>query len=252
MRFLPVGLDTAHKNILIFGGGFLALSALKSVIDTEAEIYMIAESFGGEILEIEKNSEGKLKLKEMEIPNDFQFMGYDFVIIATENFELNEALENRASARNMIYERYDIFSKSNMSINKSVTHGPLTFSINDSRLNPTITDIIYEDLQKFAKNYDLEKIKILNEIRSELVRKNSQDIDEIIRKLYKEEVINLSTFLKGMEDYKIEDIDTTNNFIEHITEGKDLNLEKEEEPEEAITEGLEVVEKEKETDEVKE
>ncbi len=242
MRFLSVSLDTIHKNILIFGGGFLALSALKSVMDTEAEIYMIAESFGGEILEIEKNSDGKVKLKEMEIPNDFQFMGYDLVIIATENFELNEALENRASSRNMLYERFDIFSKSNMSINRSVTRGPLTFSLNNSRLNPTITDIIYEDLEQFVKKYDLEKLKILNEIRSELVRKNSQDIDEIIRKLYKEEVINLSTFLTKMDDYKIEDLNATNNFINHITKGEELTIEKEEDSEKAIEEGLDTVE----------
>ncbi|MET3617337.1 precorrin-2 dehydrogenase/sirohydrochlorin ferrochelatase [Peptoniphilus olsenii] len=243
MRYLPVGLDTAHKNILIFGGGFLALSALNSVINTDAEIYMIAEKFGGEILEKEKSSEGKIKLKEIEIPTDFQFMGYDIVIIATENFELNEALENRASSRNMLYERYDIFSKSNMSINRSITQGPLTFSINDSRLNPTLTDIIYEDLEKFAKNYNIEKLEILSDIRSELVRKNSQNIDEIIRKLYNEEVINLSTFLDRMDEYRVEDIDTSKNLIEHITKGVELKVEKEEEPEKYIQEGLDSVEK---------
>lgn len=249
MRFLSVGLDTAHKNILIFGGGFLALSALKSVMDTEAEIYMIAESFGGEILEIEKNSEGKIKLKEMEIPSDFQFMGYDLVIIATENFELNEALENRASSRKMLYERFDIFSKSNMTINKSIMRGPLTFSLNNSRLNPTVTDIIYEDLKKFANSYDLEKLKILNDIRSELVRKNSQDIDEIIRKLYKEEVINLSTFLNKMDDYKIEDLEATNNFMNHITSGEKLTIEREKPKDKVIEEGLDTVEEKE--DEVK-
>ena len=44
MRYLPVSLDTLDKKILILGGGYLAYSALKSVIDSEEEIYMIGDS----------------------------------------------------------------------------------------------------------------------------------------------------------------------------------------------------------------
>ena len=43
MRYLPVSLDTEDKKILILGGGYLAFSALKSVIDTEAEIYILSQ-----------------------------------------------------------------------------------------------------------------------------------------------------------------------------------------------------------------
>lgn len=227
MRYLPVSLDTFEKKILILGGGFLALSALKSVIDTEAEIYMIADSFTKDIVKKSEESDGKIKLKEHEIEKDFKFMGFDYVLIATEDFELNEALEKRASARNMIYQRFDIFSKSLMSINKSVERGPLTFSLNSSRLNPTITDIIFEDLKKFSQKYNLEKLNILSEIRSELVRKNSQNIDEIISKLYESETINLSTFLEEMPEYKIEDLKSSEDLLNHIEKGSEINLERE-------------------------
>ena len=212
MRYLPVSLDTYEKKFLILGGGFLALSALKSIIDTEAEIYMIADSFTKDIV---KKSE------------EFIFMGYDYILIATENFELNEALEKRAHSRNMIYERFDILSKSLISINKSLERGPLTFSLNSSRINPTITDIIFEDLEDFSKSYNLEKLNILSEIRSELVRKNSQNIDEIIRNLYESETINLSTFLETMPKYKIEDLKSSEKLLNQIEKGDEINLEKE-------------------------
>ena len=227
MRYLPVSVDTYEKKILILGGGYLALSALKSVIDTEAEIYMIADSFTKDIEKKSEESHGKIKLKEHKIEKDFKFMGFDYVLIATEEFELNEALEKRANSRNMIYQRFDIFSKSLMSINKSIEHGPLTFSLNSSRLNPTITDIIFEDLKKFCQKYNLEKLNILSEIRSELVRKNSQNIDEIIRKLYESETINLSTFLEEMPEYKIEDLKSSEDLINHIENGSEINIEKE-------------------------
>lgn len=227
MRYLPVSLDTEDKKILILGGGYLAFSALKSVIDTEAEIYMIADSFTKNILQKAEDSQGKIKIKEHEIDKDFMFMGYDYVLIATEDFEINEALEKRANSRNMIYQRFDILSKSLMSINKSVERGPLTFSLNSSRLNPTVTDIIFEDLEKFTEKYNLEKLNILNEIRSELVRKNSQNIDEIIRRLYESETINLSTFLEEMPEYKIEDLKSSEDLIKHIENGDEIKAEKE-------------------------
>ncbi|WP_019107372.1 precorrin-2 dehydrogenase/sirohydrochlorin ferrochelatase family protein [Peptoniphilus senegalensis] len=227
MRYLPVSLDTYEKKILILGGGYLALSALKSVIDTEAEIYMIADTFTKDIVKKSEESYGKIKLKEHELEKDFKFMGFDYVLIATEDFELNEALEKRASSRNMIYQRFDIFSKSLMSINKSLEHGPLTFSLNSSRLNPTITDIVFEDLKNFVKKYNLEKLNILSEIRSELVRKNSQNIDEIIRNLYESETINLSTFLEEMPEYKIEDLKSSEELINSIENGSNIKVEKE-------------------------
>ena len=114
-----------------------------------------------------------------------------------------------------------------MSINRSLEHGPLTFSLNSSRLNPTITDIVFEDLKNFVKKYNLEKLNILSEIRSELVRKNSQNIDEIIRKLYESETINLSTFLEEMPTYKIEDLKSSEDLINSIENGSDIKVEKE-------------------------
>ena len=227
MRYLPVSLDTSEKKILILGGGYLAFSALKSVIDTEAEIYMIADSFTKNILQKVEESDDKIKVKEHELDKDFMFMGYDYVLIATEDFELNEALEKRASSRNMIYQRFDILSKSLISINKSIERGPITFSVNSSRLNPTVTDIIFEDLEKFTEKYNLEKLNILNEIRSELVRKNSQNIDEIIRRLYESETINLSTFLEEMPDYKIEDLESSEDLINHIEKGEEVKTQRE-------------------------
>jgi len=222
MRYLPVSIDTLDKKILILGGGYLAFTALKSVIDTEAEIYMISERFTKDIVQKSENSDGKIKLKEYPITKDFVFMGYDYVLIATEDFEINEALENRARQRNTLYERFDIFSKSQMSINKCVERGPITFSLNSSRINPTVTDIIYNDLVEFSQKYNLEKLNILTDIRSELVRKNSQNIDEIIKKLYYSETINLSTFLESLPNYKIEDLKSSENLMNHIENGEKL------------------------------
>ena len=60
-----------------------------------------------------------------------------------------------------------------------------------------------------------------------MVRKNSQNIDEIIRRLYESETINLSTFLEEMPEYKIEDLKSSEDLINHIEKGDEIKTKKE-------------------------
>lgn len=52
-----------------------------------------------------------------------------------------------------------------------------------------------------------------------------------------------------MDDYKIEDLEATNNFMSHITSGEELTIEREESKEKVIEEGLDTAEEKE--DEVK-
>lgn len=226
MRYLPIGISTKDKKFLILGGGYIAYLSLQRIIDTNATIYIISDEFTNDIYNLEKENPEKIKLKKEDLNVDFKFMGYDFVIIATNNFELNNAFENRAKSRGMLYERCDILGDSTISIYRSITHGPISVSISDYKINPTISNILYKDLKKFLNRYSIKKIEILNDIRSELVRKNSKNIDDIIEKLYYEEKINLDTFLAKVKEYKVEDIEDSEDLIESIFKNAYDSLEK--------------------------
>ncbi|SHH55770.1 precorrin-2 dehydrogenase / sirohydrochlorin ferrochelatase [Anaerosphaera aminiphila DSM 21120] len=199
MRYLPVSFDTRNKNVLVLGGGLLSLSKIKVLLKTEFNIYVISDTFVDEIYELEKEYADKLFLKEESLDGNFIFFAYDYVLIATNDFVLNNALEKRAQKSNILYERCDVFSNSTMLMNRILEKGGLAIGITTDKLNPTISDIIYEDIEKLFETYDEEKIKILNRIRAELVRKNSPDIDNIIRELYATEKINLNTYLNNLK-----------------------------------------------------
>ncbi len=204
MRYLPVSYDTKGKNALVLGGGLLALSKIEQLIKTEFKIYVIADSFVERIIQLEQQYPDRFFTKEEELTKDFIFFSYDYLIIATNDFELNSAFEKRAQKSKILYQRCDIFSNSNLLLNNIVSKNSITLGFQDFKLNPTLTNIIKEDLEKFLANYNEEKINILNNIRSELVRKNVPDIDEIIKKLYYEEKITMEMFLKDLKDEKFE------------------------------------------------
>ncbi|MDO5041259.1 MAG: NAD(P)-dependent oxidoreductase [Peptoniphilus sp.] len=204
MRYLPVSYDTKGKNVLVLGGGLLALSKIEQLIKTEFKIYVIADSFVDRIVQLEQEYPDRFFTKEEQLTKNFIFFSYDYLIIATNDFDLNSAFEERAKKSNILYQRCDIFSNSNLLLNNVVSKNSITLGFQDFKLNPTLTNIIKADLEKFLDNYNEEKINILNNIRSELVRKNVPDIDDIIKKLYYEEKITMEMFLKDLKEEKFE------------------------------------------------
>lgn len=237
MRYLPISLDTRDKNILVLGGGYMAYSAIKILAKTEATIYVIAENINDDIKKLADNYEEKrFKLKEQELTENFIFMGYDYLIIATENFEINQAMEKRAIDKKMIYQRCDILSSSTINLNKVLEYGSITVGINNSKINPTITDKVYRDIETLLDSYSLDKLNTLNLIRSELIRKNSQDIDNIIEKLLTEDDKILSDVYKILPIYKIDNGKSMLDLVNAVKNNDSINLEKENTNKEEIIE----------------
>lgn len=237
MRYIPVSLDTKDKNILVLGGGVLVLESIKKLLLTEANaIYIIASEILPEITKLEEENPERIKIKVMDIDENFRFFVYDFVIIGTYNLNLNNALEERAKNSNFMYQRLDIKSESTFVIDDFYNVGDISLSVSKTSNLPEIEEEFSKDLKDLASSYNEDKINILKQIRTNLIRKNAMDIDKTIAKLYKDDTINLREYL----DSDIEEEEKTNlkeetaheveEKIEEIE--KDLNSEKESSEEE--------------------
>lgn len=236
MRYIPVSLDTKDKNILVLGGGVLVLESIKKLLLTEANaIYIIASEILPEITKLEEENPERIKLKVMDIDENFRFFGYDFVIIGTYNLKLNNALEERAKNSNLMYQRLDIKSESTFVIDDFYNVGDISLSVSRTSNLPEIEEEFSKDLKDLASSYNEDKINILKQIRTNLIRKNAMDIDKTIAKLYRDDTVNLREYL----DSDIEEEDKTNlkektaHEVEEKAEEKieeiekDLNSEKE-------------------------
>lgn len=233
MRYLPINYDTKEKNCLVLGGGILALSKIKELLNTDFKIYAISESFVEDIHRLSEENPSRLLIKEIKLADNFAFFAYDFIVIATNNFDLNSELEKKALKSKMLYERCDIVSNSSVISSLVVNNGDITVGISNQKLSPEISEIILEDIKKLISNYNQEKIEILNKIRTELVRKNSPNISSIIKNLYNEEKITLNSYLEDIikeQEKKTEEFSTLNVEMEDSNVAKEENTENAENP----------------------
>lgn len=240
MRYIPVSLDTKDKNILVLGGGVLVLESIKKLLLTEANaIYIIASEILPEITKLEEENPERIKIKVMDIDENFRFFGYDFVIIGTYNLNLNNALEERAKNSHFMYQRLDIKSESTFVIDDFYNVGDISLSVSRTSNLPEIEEEFSKDLKDLASSYNEDKINILKQIRTNLIRKNAMDIDKTIAKLYRDDTVNLREYLDSdIEEEKTNLKEKTAFEVEEKAEEKieeiekDLNSEKESSEEE--------------------
>lgn len=215
MRYIPVSLDTKDKNVLVLGGGVLVLETIKKLLLTEVHaIYIIASEILPDITKLEEENPERIKIKIMDIDENFRFFGYDMVIIGTYNLNLNNALENRALNSNLAYQRLDIKSESSFIIDDFYNVGDISLSVSRTSSLPEIEEEFSKDLKDLVSDYNEDKINLLKQIRTNLIRKNAKDIEKTIEKLYKDDTVNLREYLNS----NIEE-------PEEIKEEKDLNKE---------------------------
>ena len=171
----------------------------------------------------------------MDIDENFRFFGYDFVIIGTYNLNLNNALEERAKNSNFMYQRLDIKSESTFVIDDFYNVGDISLSVSKTSNLPEIEEEFSKDLKDLASSYNEDKINILKQIRTNLIRKNAMDIDKTIAKLYRDDTVNLREYLdSAIEGDKTNLKEKTAHEAEEKVEEKieeiekELNLDKEE------------------------
>ncbi len=215
MRYIPVSLDTKDKNVLVLGGGVLVLETIKKLLLTEVHaIYIIASEILPDITKLEEENPERIKIKIMDIDENFRFFGYDMVIIGTYNLNLNNALENRALNSNLAYQRLDIKSESSFIIDDFYNVGDISLSVSRTSSLPEIEEEFSKDLKDLVSDYNEDKLNLLKQIRTNLIRKNAKDIEKTIEKLYKDDTVNLREYLNS-------DIEEQ----EEVKEEKDLNKE---------------------------
>lgn len=202
MRYFPISIDTRDKKALVLGGGRVAYKKIYSLFDSELEIFVIAQEFCKELEDLANKEPSRLHLKNLSIDKNFVYFGYDFIIIATNQTELNDALEKRAKSRGLMYLRCDKGHRSSFILNKIVKNNSLVASVSTGGHNPTITRIVGRDIETLLKGYDPKKIEILNEIRRALVAKKKENIPEIMESLWDKEAITLNQYLEEVDEDK--------------------------------------------------
>lgn len=207
MRYIPVSLDTKDKNVLVLGGSVLVLECVRKLLNSEAKtIYIIASDVLPEIAKLGIENPERVKIKILDIDEDFKFFGYDLLMIGTYDLNLNNKLEERAKNSKIFYQRLDIKGDSRFILEDYEDLGDISISVSRTSSIPEVEAEILKDIKVFAQKYNVDKLSLLKEIRTNLIRKNSENIEETIKTLYHDKNANLREFL-DIDEKKNEDVE---------------------------------------------
>lgn len=229
MKYFPISIDTKDKTVLVLGGGSLATSKIKILLNSQFKIYCISDDFTKELLELKDQYPDRILLKGRILTEDFVFFGYDYCVIATGDSKLNQALADRAKRSQIDFYRADNIGESTFKFNETIERGGLSVSILSEGLSEPVQKQIATDIENVLFKYDVEKLSLLNSIKTILVLRNHPNIAEEIEKLSKSNVAVIKNYLDTLNKTNPDIVEEFINDGKETLEEKNKDQEKTEE-----------------------
>jgi len=183
----PIFLKVAQLNVLIVGGGYVALEKLTFLLKSspDANVKMVAPFYREETLEF-------LKDKSVTIIKDRYSVDYlagqNIVIATTDDVPVNEQVYHDCRARNLLVNVADNPPYCDFYMGGIVTKGHVKIAISTNGQSPTTAkrlrqffeEVIPEDINQLVLNLNAfrktikgnfeEKVKSLNKITESLIK----------------------------------------------------------------------------------
>jgi precorrin-2 dehydrogenase/sirohydrochlorin ferrochelatase len=185
----PIFLKVHELNVLLVGGGFVATEKLEFLLKSSprAQVTVVSTMFRPEFLEL---AEGKETVTLIEDAYHEKYLGGKHLVIgATDNKAVNRQIRDEAKERFLLVNIADTPELCDFYLGGIVTKGNLKIAISTNGKSPTtakrlrqlLEEVLPEEIDDLLENLnayratlkgDFEyKVKAMNEITEELVRK---------------------------------------------------------------------------------
>lgn len=197
MRYFPIQIDTKNKKLLVIGGGKIAERKLKSFLGSEVDITVMSEGLTLGIIELEK--EGRIKIIREKAQETLQLDDVDFLIIATDDKDLNTKLCTKAKSANILVLDASHGDDSSFHMSRIIHKNKAVVTIATEGDVPALSEILAENIASVVEQMDAEKIELISKIRKKLVLQENKNIKEITKSLYFKPVNEIEYFLNSLE-----------------------------------------------------
>lgn len=185
----PIFLKVHELNILLVGGGFVATEKLEFLLKSSplAQVTVVSKEFRPEFLEVAGNADTVTLIEDSY--HEKYLGGKHLVIGATDNKAVNRKIRDEAKERFLLVNIADTPELCDFYLGGIVTKGNLKIAISTNGKSPTtakrlrqlLEELLPEEIDDLLENLnayratlkgDFEfKVKAMNEITEELVRK---------------------------------------------------------------------------------
>lgn len=185
----PIFLKVHELNVLLVGGGFVATEKLEFLLKSSplAQVTVVSREFRPEFLEVASKAENVTLIQDLY--HEKYLGGKHIVIGATDNKAVNRQIRDEAKERFLLVNIADTPELCDFYLGGIVTKGNLKIAISTNGKSPTtakrlrqlLEELLPEEIDDLLENLnayratlkgDFEyKVKAMNEITEELVRK---------------------------------------------------------------------------------
>ena len=147
MPYLPLNIDVRARSVLVAGGGTVAGRKIRSLVDAEAIVHVVAPEISPEIRLLAENGSIKLTIKLYQTSD---LDGAILAVAATDNPQVNHTIAMEACQRGILVNVTDAPESGNCTFPALLRRGNLDISISTNGRFPgfaaAIRDLIANDI----------------------------------------------------------------------------------------------------------
>jgi precorrin-2 dehydrogenase/sirohydrochlorin ferrochelatase len=162
MAYFPAFLKFDDKQIIIIGGGNVALEKLEHLLDFSSNITLIAQEFNEEVMKLIVQHQLTHFTKSYE-KGDIQ--GFDIVIAAVDNFSLQEEIYFESKQYNCLCNCVDLQQYCDFIFPSYVKKGDLTIAISTGGASPAVAKQLRIFLTSLIPNSIVEFLEQMKQHR---------------------------------------------------------------------------------------
>lgn len=159
MRYMPLFVDLCHREILIIGGGRVALRRARQYADAGGRLTVIAPDILPEFAELANASVIQRGAELTDVSNRFLL-----VVIASSNHELNAAIAGECRKSNILFNRCDSFNDGNFINGSIVTNGEIICSTVSGGV-PAVSKYLQKKIEHLVTPELVKLANLLAELR---------------------------------------------------------------------------------------
>ncbi|MEE8168713.1 MAG: bifunctional precorrin-2 dehydrogenase/sirohydrochlorin ferrochelatase [Candidatus Hydrothermarchaeales archaeon] len=206
----PVLLNLKGKSVVVFGGGKVAERRVAKLLKANAKIRVVSKEFTHSLKRLADRNRGlELITLTLDAANAREFIrGSDFVLIATNDKDLNNTIEKESKAGGKLVNRAD--GLADFSIPATLELGDAIISISTSGKSPAVTKAIKRRIKKAITKEDILQVELQEFARKRLKKsiKDQAKRKEVLREaLNSPEILRL--LKKGAVDRAKKELEET-------------------------------------------
>lgn len=164
--FYPVNLNLDNMEIIIVGGGNVALRKCMNFLEFGKSVTVLAPDFDSRFLELGNKVDLINDIFKEEYIDKF-----DIVVAATDDKEVNEEIACICRKKSKLINVVDSRDLSDFTVSSYVKRGDLLIGISTGGKIPALSAKIRRDLEEIYDESFAEYVDLLGELREKIIKK---------------------------------------------------------------------------------